>query len=83
MNALDQAVVVMGTQSRLAQAIGIRSPSISGWRAVGKVPIARCEAIERATSGAVTRSDLRPDIWSPEDSRQDRDRPKEGNRDAA
>jgi len=27
------------------------------------VPIARCLAIERATSGAVTRRDLRPDDW--------------------
>jgi DNA-binding transcriptional regulator YdaS (Cro superfamily) len=29
-----------------------------------RVPIERCVPIERATAGAVTRKDLRPDDWA-------------------
>lgn len=37
----------------------------NAWR--GKRPsLLMAKAIERATSGVVTRSDLRPDIWPPE-----------------
>ena len=37
---------------------------VSQWASGTKpVPIERCPAIERATSGAVTRRDLRPDDW--------------------
>lgn len=37
---------------------------ISNWRARCTVPSASyCVAIERATGGAVTRRDLRPDDW--------------------
>jgi DNA-binding transcriptional regulator YdaS (Cro superfamily) len=35
---------------------------VSNWRVRG-VPISQCSAIESATSGAVTRRDLRPDDW--------------------
>lgn len=52
----------------LAGALGITPPVVSDW-CTGKkqVPVERCAAIERATQGAVTRRDLRPDdyldIW--------------------
>jgi DNA-binding transcriptional regulator YdaS (Cro superfamily) len=37
---------------------------ISQWaNRVRQIPIERCPAIERATGGAVTRRDLRPDDW--------------------
>lgn len=63
--ALDRAVAVLKTQEALAIALGVRSPSISGWRRAGRVPIERCLGIEAATNGAVTRHDLRPDIFGP------------------
>lgn len=61
--ALDDAVRCLGNQNALATAIGIRSASISGWRKRGQVPIEQCKPIEKATAGAVTRYDLRPDIF--------------------
>lgn len=52
----------------LAEALGVRPPSVSDWITGKKrVPVERCTAIERATGGEVTRRDLRPDdyleIW--------------------
>lgn len=63
MDALEKAILIFGTQAALAESIGIRSPSISEWKARGIVPVARCADIERATNGAVSRYDLRPDIF--------------------
>jgi len=63
--ALESAVKALGTQEALAAALGIRSPSISEWRKRGNVPVERCVAIEQATNGAVTRYELRPDIFGP------------------
>lgn len=67
MDALDHAIAIAGTQGALAKSLGIRSPSISEWRARGRIPIERCRDIVRATHGAVSLSDLRPDIWPPGD----------------
>jgi DNA-binding transcriptional regulator YdaS (Cro superfamily) len=64
-SALDRACEALGTQDALAAALGIRSASISGWRERGKVPAERCLAIEKATQGAVTCQDLRPDVFGP------------------
>lgn len=66
-SALERAIRAFGTQQAFARALGIRSPSVTGWRR-GKVPAERCAAIEAATGGAVTRSDLRPDLWPPADA---------------
>ena len=53
-----------GAKSRLAAQVGGHASDVSDWLA-GKrpVPVHRCAAIERATGGAVTRRDLRPDDW--------------------
>ena len=54
----------MGSAGKLAAAIGVGQSAISNWRARGTTPDAlHCAAIERATAGAVTRRDLRPDDW--------------------
>lgn len=63
MNALDLVIHHFGSQIALATALGVRSPSISEWRRRGRVPVDRCRDIVRATQGAVTLTDLRPDIW--------------------
>lgn len=62
---LGRAIEILGSQQALADALGIRSPSISEWRARGPtgVPAARCLSIEQATGGAVTRYELRPDVF--------------------
>lgn len=64
MNALDSAIAQVGGVGKLAVALGVSQPVISNWRARGtKIDAAHCVAIERATGGAVTRRDLRPDDW--------------------
>lgn len=61
---LNQYLENDGTAAELARKIGISPVLISQWRS-GKrpIPVERCPAIERATDGAVTRRDLRPDDW--------------------
>ncbi|NML34538.1 transcriptional regulator [Paraburkholderia antibiotica] len=53
-----------GRARQLAKQIGGYESDISDWKQ-GKqpVPIPRCRAIESATSGEVTRPDLRPTDW--------------------
>lgn len=64
MNALDIAIKNAGGVGKLAAAIGVGQPVVSNWRARGTAPDAvHCVAIERATSGVVTRQALRPDDW--------------------
>lgn len=59
--ALDDACEALGTQAALADALGIKSPSISEWRTRGiGAPADRCEAIEAATG--ITCEQLRPDL---------------------
>lgn len=49
---------------QFADDLGVPAPLISQWRTNERpIPIERCVAIERATSGAVTRQDLRPNDW--------------------
>lgn len=61
--ALDNACDLVGSQTKLAKLLGIRSPSISEWRRRQRVPAERCIAIEQATGGKITRYDLRPDVF--------------------
>lgn len=67
MNALDRAAEAVGSFAALASAIGVSASTPSMWKARGTVPAEYCASIERATQGAVTRADLRPDdywlIW--------------------
>lgn len=52
------------TGAALAARIRVPQSLISQWSSVARpVPPKRCPAIERATEGAVTRRDLRPDDW--------------------
>lgn len=60
---LDKACDLLGSQDRLAAALGIKSPSISEWRTRGRIPAKRCLAIEQLTLGKVTCHDLRPDVF--------------------
>lgn len=62
---LSRAIEFFGSQQALADALTIRSPSISGWRQSGRVPAERCAAIEQLTNGEITRHELRPDVFGP------------------
>jgi DNA-binding transcriptional regulator YdaS (Cro superfamily) len=64
MDALTEATKQAGGVSALAAAIGVTQSAVSNWRSRGGyVPPEHCASIEHATSGAVTRRDLRPDDW--------------------
>ena len=60
---LDLAIERIGSQQALADALEIKSPSITDWHRRGRVPAERCIAIERLTG--VSRHDLRPDVFGP------------------
>lgn len=66
---LDQACEILGGQTKLAEKLGISSPSISEWKKRG-VPPERCEQIEQLTDGLVTCERLNEGyIWTRVDGR--------------
>lgn len=60
--ALAAAKEIVGSQGKLARLLGISPSAISRW---DQCPIERVLAIEAATSGQITREQLRPDIYPP------------------
>lgn len=64
MDALDKAIRIAGSQSKLAARLGVTRQHISNWRRRGVPPI-RCREIEAATDGEVTCYDLLPDVFGP------------------
>jgi DNA-binding transcriptional regulator YdaS (Cro superfamily) len=60
---IERAIDVAGGVSALATAIGVRPNVVGNWKLRGNVPAAHCLQIEQATAGAVTRYDLRPDVF--------------------
>jgi DNA-binding transcriptional regulator YdaS (Cro superfamily) len=65
MNAIKRSIeVIGGGQVALARRLGITSAAVNQWvTGTRPVPPERCRAIEAATGGAVTRYDLRPDVF--------------------
>jgi len=65
---LERAVLAVGSQAALAKAIGVKPQHIWNWlNRDRRVPAEQVLPIERATSGSVTRSDLRPDLYPPQE----------------
>ena len=63
-NAIQSAADHLGGQAALARAIGVAPPTVNQWiKGKRPVPVEQCLAIEQATSGKVTRRDLRPNDW--------------------
>lgn len=61
---IEKAVTATGNQAALAKGIGVSAPFINDLlHARKRVPAELCAAIERATNGAVTRYELRPDVF--------------------
>ena len=67
---LERAVSLAGSQSALAQAASnvdpdcrIKQQHISYWLRKGRLPAEHCSVIEAAVNGAVTKHELRPDIF--------------------
>lgn len=69
--ALNRAIEVLGGQSALARACGVRQGHVWHWlNKSRKVPGDYVLTIEAATNGAVTRYELRPDIFGKPDGTQ-------------
>ena len=63
-HAVQIASDKLGSQAELARRLGVTPPMVQQWKnGTRPVPPQYCPAIERATAGAVTRRDLRPDDW--------------------
>jgi len=63
LSALEQCFEVCGGASKLADKLGITRQAIDQWRQRG-VPAERVVALEAAVAGAVSRRELRPDLFS-------------------
>ncbi len=81
-NPIFRACELVGGQANMARLLKVTSPTVNQWVSGDRpIPIERCTAIEQATSGAVTRKDLRPDDWEsiwPELAHKSGDRRKQG-----
>lgn len=57
-----------GAISALARELNVRRQTVSAWfRGVNRIPAERVVEVERLTG--INRSELRPDIWPPEETR--------------
>lgn len=68
MNALSLAIAKVGGQAELARRVGTTPQAVNNWVVRG-LPVGRVLAIYRATRGAVTPHELRPDIYPDPDYR--------------
>ena len=57
------AMSLYGSQAALARAAGVSQPVIHEALKTGRVGPRLAMGIERATSGAISKSLLRPDLW--------------------
>ena len=64
MDSIKILISIFGTQAKAAAAVGVSQQSLNRWLNGSKKPSAsRAIAIERATDGAVTRAEIRADIF--------------------
>jgi DNA-binding transcriptional regulator YdaS (Cro superfamily) len=61
------AIKSFGTQTALADALGIERSAISQWK---QVPATRVLEIEEKTGGTVSRHEMRPDVFGPPPSKK-------------
>lgn len=66
MTPIRIAIETLGSQAAMASAAGVSQQVVWNWLKRGdRCPPDRCPLIERATAGAVTVEQLRPDVaWS-------------------
>lgn len=63
MNIADYLKSTGTSQQAFAEQVGVTQSRVSQWIAGDPVPVERWNKIENVTSGAVTRYDLRPDVF--------------------
>lgn len=63
MTPMNKAVAAAQSQGKLARLIGVSRQRVGQLVAGDRIPAELAIKIEQATNGAVTRADLRPDLW--------------------
>lgn len=63
MTGLDRAIEAAGSATALAARLGLTQSAVSNWKLRGRVPPEWCLKIETALGAAVTRYELRPDVF--------------------
>jgi DNA-binding transcriptional regulator YdaS (Cro superfamily) len=63
MTAIEKAVAAVGGRQALADICSVRYQAVEKWVRLDRVPAERVLQIEKATKGAVTRHELRPDLY--------------------
>ena len=61
--AVQRAIDHFGSQTAMAEAMGVYQSFVSKMVRTGRVPAERCRQIEELTNGSVTRCELRPDVF--------------------
>lgn len=70
MNILKRAYqTTYRTRRNFAAALGVTAEAVRKWE-MTRVPAERCLEIEKLSDGAVSRYDLRPDVFGPAPSEQ-------------
>lgn len=65
MTPIQRAIQICGSQSALAEKLGLVPQVVNNWIRRDSIPAERCIEIERATNGQVRCEDLRPDVdWA-------------------
>lgn len=67
LSPVEKACEVLGSQRALAAACDVSPQAVTKWLESG-VPAERVLTIERVTHGAVSRTDLRPDLYPKDDA---------------
>lgn len=62
--ALTTAIAIAGGTQALARLLGITREAVTQWK---KCPAHQVLAIEKACGGKVSRADLRPDLYPPDE----------------
>jgi len=67
-NFLKRAIRITGGQSALARGLGVKQGQVWNWlNRDGLVPGGKAIPIEKLTNGEVTRYQLRPDLYPPDE----------------
>lgn len=66
---IEKAIAILGSQAKLAEACGVKQPSIWQAKETERCSAELAMAIERATEGQVTALSLRPDLPWPHGSK--------------
>ncbi len=65
MTPLEKAISIAGSQSALAERMGIPPQNVNNWLRRGRVPIESCPGVEKAVGRQITCEELRPDFdWA-------------------